>query len=83
MEKIDEKVYNHDTERFEIITWQKTGTEYLYECDNNHQIHHIVDTDHGLLARFLGDGFSQLFPNEKFGEMDEEEAMNFIHEKMY
>ena len=79
---ITETVYNHKTEKHETITWSKTGTEYYYDCQDNHNIHHIVDTEHGMLARFLGDSYSQLFPGQKVPN-NSDKALNLAHSLLY
>lgn len=64
---ISEEIYNIEKEIYETISWEKTGDEEYYECENNECIHHIVDTNHGLLVRFLGNFYSQLIPRAKTG----------------
>ena len=78
--EITEKVFSHETDEFCTITWEKIGIEYNYKCDNNHQVCQVVETDQGLLARPLGDGFSQLFPGKNIKNKTEEEAMDYVWE---
>ncbi len=66
-EEVSEEVYDVKKETHRIITWAKTDDEEYYNCETNESIHHIVDTDHGLLVRFLGDSYSQLIPQGRIG----------------